>query len=646
MPEGWLTLSDVYNPLDAAVKAQQINDLRTQNRIKAMQMEEAAKEMKKRGAFKTWEENPQAPMALSLLGEQKTPQTQAALSPIAPPQGSPLLPTTPGMDQKAPNMGVPQGVTGTPQGGNMPLPGPIPSQQVAQSPAVQGQQNMAVSPMGAISPEKVLGGITEAQVTPEQQSVNRGAKVIGILTSKIQTALKQDPPDFKTVATANTMLQDSEDAQAAIKQTGYDKIELSSNEKEETATLGLTKNYSKEEITKLAEGYKGKGGELIANLPPGKYKFNINAINDRILPSFESIKEEGLGDKNLTDTQLAVKALKDKLNREPKASEVSEYLQKQKVDIARATTGAREEEKAKWKRNSDIEKKTEMHSFSTWTPEQKQYMFDRENIVGEKPKFAFGDRESYTTYQQEHAQYNIENQITPAMAGTSTSMFKSLEGSLKQQEKSLGGMGSFVINLNKQLVHADELLSKLPRTPSRLLNIPIWKLRTMVVGSGEEAAAKAYLLEISNEVGKLSTNSQASIRELSTDAQERWAKIHDELLPYNELKKVLDETQRLGNMRLESTKEQRDLTLNRMEVVDPKKYDYRTEKKESLPEEYAIKALPLAKENKGRVMKDNNGVEMMSDGNAWKTASQNKGTVFIDSKGRKRKSNGIHWEVE
>jgi len=142
---------------------------------------------------------------------------------------------------------------------------------------------------------------------------------------------------------------------------------------------------------------------------------------------------------------------------------------------------------------------------------------------------------------------------------------KALQGSLNQQQKQRGMMGSFVKNLNKQLGRVDQIMKDvIQRVGVRAMDLPIREWRTRFVGSGHEKVLESYLIEISNEIGKLSTGSAQSIRELSTDAQERWAKIHDPNLSFKELKLILDETQTMGNMRLKSTEEEIQDTMDKI----------------------------------------------------------------------------------
>lgn len=160
-----------------------------------------------------------------------------------------------------------------------------------------------------------------------------------------------------------------------------------------------------------------------------------------------------------------------------------------------------------------------------------------------------------------------EHDWTPNMVLRMQADYKGMDKSVANQRKNYDAMNGFVINMDKQMTRLDEAYQKLPRAQYKLLNVPLVKLRTVAQGSGEEASTAAILIELGNESGKLSTNSASSIRELSESAQKQWAKIHDNTLSYNELKKVLETTKKLGHDRVASTKEAMDFTLNGIEAL-------------------------------------------------------------------------------
>ena len=132
---------------------------------------------------------------------------------------------------------------------------------------------------------------------------------------------------------------------------------------------------------------------------------------------------------------------------------------------------------------------------------------------------------------------------------------RAIDTSLKAQEKQRGLMGSFVRNINKQVSRVDEIAQEISRWGVRALDLPKRELITRLKGSGREKVLEAYLTEISAEIGKLSTGSSASIRELSTEGQARWNKIHDPNLSFKELKIILEERRDMAEMRLSSTNE-------------------------------------------------------------------------------------------
>ncbi len=145
---------------------------------------------------------------------------------------------------------------------------------------------------------------------------------------------------------------------------------------------------------------------------------------------------------------------------------------------------------------------------------------------------------------------------------------KSVHTKLQQQR---AFMGSFVDNLKKQVDRVGFIMKDIvSRTELRMINLPKRELLTRLKGSGAEKIVEAYLLEISNEIGKLSTGSAQSIRELSTEAQERWATIHDPNLSFKELKIILDETSHMADLRMESVEERININLGYLKDLTKK----------------------------------------------------------------------------
>jgi len=148
---------------------------------------------------------------------------------------------------------------------------------------------------------------------------------------------------------------------------------------------------------------------------------------------------------------------------------------------------------------------------------------------------------------------------------------KGVSASILQQQKQRGAAGSFVKNIDAQVDRVTEImgdLSKIHRLGARVLDIPRRKLLRSVKGSGLENVVEAYNMEISREIGKLSTGSQASVKELSVEAQEKWDKIHDPNLSLNELTKVLKETKHMAVLRIKSMEEELEESMSLLDDIN------------------------------------------------------------------------------
>lgn len=216
------------------------------------------------------------------------------------------------------------------------------------------------------------------------------------------------------------------------------------------------------------------------------------------------------------------------------------------------------------------EERKELKSFKGWKPDEKENQFWSTLITGKDPKFSWGDKNSYTRYNQERNRWEIDNGVTPGLKMRVQSDYKALDKSTSNQRKIYDMMAGFADNIKLQVGKVEEIYKKLPRTQLKLLNVPIKELRVRALGSGEEAAAASYLLEISNEIGKLSTGSAASIRELSESAQEKWTKVHDGTLPFKDLQTVLKTTLEQADMRIVTAKIAMDYTRQAIEEISTK----------------------------------------------------------------------------
>jgi len=160
--------------------------------------------------------------------------------------------------------------------------------------------------------------------------------------------------------------------------------------------------------------------------------------------------------------------------------------------------------------------------------------------------------------------------------------FKAGQSSLAFQEKQRGAAESFANNLNVQIDKVNSMMNDvIKRVGTRAVDMPLVALKKVFIGSGQERVLESYLMEISREIGKLSTGSQASIAELSVDAQKKWDKIHDPNLSMKELKKILEATRDQATIRVKSIDDEINVTKKRLY---PGQYPSDARKESNLPD--------------------------------------------------------------
>jgi hypothetical protein len=222
-----------------------------------------------------------------------------------------------------------------------------------------------------------------------------------------------------------------------------------------------------------------------------------------------------------------------------------------------------------------VERNKQSVGFKTWTPEAKQQEFMEHMITGTPPVntrgLAGADRQSYA---KEFAQWKVDKGFTPQMASALKSDYKANDMSLKNMTKQEAPMSAFVLNINRQISKVEELYTKNDRTGLRLIDVPLRELRVKAKGSGEEAVKASYLLEISNEIGKLSSGASGSVQQLSDSAKEDWKKVHDVNLSMKEIMKVVNATRDQANMRISTWREAKQEVRRTMQFLGTENSNY------------------------------------------------------------------------
>lgn len=212
--------------------------------------------------------------------------------------------------------------------------------------------------------------------------------------------------------------------------------------------------------------------------------------------------------------------------------------------------------------------KKEENGFKSWSPASKEQEFMEHAITGVPPVntrgLAGADRQEYA---KEFAAWKVSKGFTPQMMALMKADYKAGDMTLKNMSKQEAPMSAFVLNINKQIAKVEELYKKQDRTGMRFLDLPIRELMVKAKGSGDEAVKASYLLEISNEIGKLSSGSSASVQQLSDSAKEDWKKVHDPNLSMKEIMKVVNATRDQANMRMQTWRQAKEEVRNTMRFL-------------------------------------------------------------------------------
>ena len=84
----------------------------------------------------------------------------------------------------------------------------------------------------------------------------------------------------------------------------------------------------------------------------------------------------------------------------------------------------------------------------------------------------------------------------------------------------------------------------------------------------KEAPVKAsYLLEISNEIGKLSSGASGSVQQLSDSAKEDWKKVHDVNLSMKDIMQIVNATRDQANMRMSTWRQAKEEVRSQIKNV-------------------------------------------------------------------------------
>ncbi len=218
--------------------------------------------------------------------------------------------------------------------------------------------------------------------------------------------------------------------------------------------------------------------------------------------------------------------------------------------------------------NQREKEKKEAQGFRSWTPEAKESEFMLHAITGKPPVNAAGlAGNERQIYAKEYAQWKVNKGMTPQMIAAMQADFRAKDASLKNMTKQEAPMNAFVMNINKQISKLEQVFAEADRTGIRAADWTMRQVRTKAKGSGNEAVIASYLMEISSEIGKLSTGASASIQQLGERAREDWNKVHDPNLSWSEISKVLNATRDQANMRMSTWRDAKNVVRGELGMM-------------------------------------------------------------------------------
>jgi hypothetical protein len=274
----FLTVADVYNPLETEMKLQAIQEGKLRNRIEAMKMRELYQQQARRDKWRSAADDP-----------------RGLFNPVS--------------GQFALQGGAPIGQTQTAQ--------PMPQQQVESMPTP--------TPTPPQPP----------QLSDEDRAAIRGQKKLMAMTQQAQpliTQAKNDPSARQRIIKLVETLDKDTDHQALVKRAGFDEMKYNMDPETGEGSYSLAKNWTAEELEQYAEN--APNGQVLAPLAkhPGKYRIEFND-EGAVTGFYTYSKEEAKNLKSLTTSQLVDKSLHDPDPRERhKAKEILQGLAEYKKE--------------------------------------------------------------------------------------------------------------------------------------------------------------------------------------------------------------------------------------------------------------------------------------------------------------------------
>lgn len=229
-----------------------------------------------------------------------------------------------------------------------------------------------------------------------------------------------------------------------------------------------------------------------------------------------------------------------------KIQQWNEYNRLKKIDPKQATLFAS---------SVGIDETPEAEAFN-FTDDEKDRMAVEFTQTGEYP--LKGRSKEVIRLQAEIKKRSLEQQKAQGIADV-TALYnrldkKGMQKDIDAQQGKLGSMRSFISNIDKQAAKINEVGERMKRFDTKFLNIPLNKVID-AVGDADRATFRLLVGELSEEIGKLASGATNSVAALSEGGREKWDKIFDTNLSYNDMMELVKESKEIAHMRVDSMKE-------------------------------------------------------------------------------------------
>ena len=168
-------------------------------------------------------------------------------------------------------------------------------------------QQPVQQPTAQLPPQAQAMPRIDPRVIQEQQAAMRGQKKMASMMERVTKEYSGPQVNGNKINRLNQIKRSDSDIRSLIKSTGFDDIDFGYDEEKKTAWERYTKDWTKEELEKVAESVPG--GQAVAGLPAGKYTLEFDPISKTMRPTVQTAGSVFAKDTNLTENEIIARAV-------------------------------------------------------------------------------------------------------------------------------------------------------------------------------------------------------------------------------------------------------------------------------------------------------------------------------------------------